>query len=383
MGANQAGARVNPRLEITLVLVAAAVACALPGVFLVLRRLSLVSDAIGHVMLLGIVCAFFLTGDLESPWLLAGAAAAGVLTVALVEALQRTRLVKEDAAIGLVFPALFALGALLASMFVRNVHLDIDSTLQGRAEFSFLPRWTVLGTAVKPLAVVAAAAALNAALIGVFFKELKLAAFDAALAATLGFLPGVLHYGLMTAVSLTAVAAFDAAGAVLVVAFFVVPAAAAYLLTDRLGVMLLLSALIAAGAAAGGTWLSLEYDTNIPGTVAVVLGLVFGVVFLVAPGRGLAAQGLRRWNQHRRFLETTLAVHLFQHAGTAAETEEARIDGLRQHLGWDAARAARVVRRAEARGLVRREGGLLKLTEGGRSAAREVFGGSHATGDRP
>src|SRR5690349_22739512 len=96
--------------EITLVLVTVAAACAVPGTFLVLRRMSLVSDAVGHVLLLGIVLAYFAVRDPDSPWLLVGAALGGLLTVALVEALQRTKLVKADAAIGLVFPALFALG---------------------------------------------------------------------------------------------------------------------------------------------------------------------------------------------------------------------------------------------------------------------------------
>ena len=122
--------------EIGLVLVVVAVACALPGAFLVLRRMALVSDAISHVLLLGIVLAYFATRDVESPWLLTGAAATGVLTVALVELLHRTRLVKADAAVGLVFPAMFALGVLLASIFLRNTHLDVDAVLLGQPEYA-------------------------------------------------------------------------------------------------------------------------------------------------------------------------------------------------------------------------------------------------------
>src|SRR4051812_18218306 len=115
--------------ELILVLAVVAAACAVPGVFLVLRRMALGSDAIGHVLLLGIVLAYFATRDLDSPWLLVGAAVAGLVTVALVELLQRTKLVKADAAIGLVFPALFALGVLLVSVKARNIHLDVDAVL--------------------------------------------------------------------------------------------------------------------------------------------------------------------------------------------------------------------------------------------------------------
>jgi manganese/zinc/iron transport system permease protein len=121
------------QLNAILTGVLAAVACALPGVFLVLRRLALVSDAIGHVVLLGIVLGFLLVGELGSPVLLVGAAATGLVLVAAVEALQRTRLVREDAAIGLVFPALFSLGVILVSRYARNVHLDVDAVLLRRS----------------------------------------------------------------------------------------------------------------------------------------------------------------------------------------------------------------------------------------------------------
>ena len=359
--------------EIALVLVVVAAACALPGVFLVLRRVALVSDAIGHVLLFGIVLAYFVTRDLDSPWLLLGAAATGVLTVALVELLQRTRLVKEDAAIGLVFPALFAAGVLLASVYLRNTHLDVDSVLLGDPNLATEPRWSVAGVAVKPLAVMGAVLGLNLTLLVVFFKELKLTTFDPALATTLGFRPGLVHYALMTVVSVTAVAAFDVVGPVLVVAFFVVPAAAAYLLTDRLGVMLGLAAGIGAAGAWVGTRAAVRLDTNVAGTVATALGVLFALAFVFAPGRGLLAQFARRWRQARAFHETLLTIHLLQHENTAAEADESRSDRLHTHLRWAAGDAAGVVRRATRHGLVTRAGDLLKLTESGRVRAREML----------
>jgi manganese/zinc/iron transport system permease protein len=358
----------------TLVLVVVAVACSLPGAFLVLRRMALVSDAISHVLLFGIVLAYFATRDVASPWLLAGAAATGVLTVALVEALQRTKRVKADAAVGLVFPALFALGVLLASIYTRDIHLDIDQVLLGQPEYAGNPRWQVAGWQVKPLWVMTGVLGLNLALVVLFFKELKLTTFDPGLAAALGFRPGLLHYALMTVVSITAVAAFDAVGPVLVVAFFVVPAAAAFLLTDRLAVMLVLAGLIGSAGAWAGTRLAIHLDTNIAGTVASVLGVLFGGVFLFAPGRGLVAQAARRWRQQRVFHETTLAIHLLQHEGTDVEADEARLDGLHRHLSWSPEQVAAVVGRAERSGLVVRAGELLKLTGAGRARAREVLG---------
>jgi manganese/zinc/iron transport system permease protein len=360
--------------ELILVLAVVAVACAVPGVFLVLRRMALVSDAVGHVLLLGIVLAYFATRDIDSPWLLVGAALAGLLTVALVELLQRTKLVKADAAIGLVFPALFALGVLLVSLKARNIHLDIDAVLLGQPEYATVERWHIGGVPVPPLWVMAAVLVLNAALCLLLFKELKLSTFDPGLAASLGFRPGLIHYGLMAVVSVTAVAAFDAVGPVLVVGFFVVPAAAAFLLTDRLGVMILLSCGIGALGAALGVYAADRLDANTAGAVAAALGVLFAAAFLFAPHRGQVALLLKRREQRRAFEETMLAVHLHQHEGTAEEADEARPEALHEHLNWTPERVAAVVERATANGLVVRAGELLKLTEAGRNRARAVFG---------
>jgi manganese/zinc/iron transport system permease protein len=361
-------------LEIAPVMAVVAAACAVPGVFLLLRRMALVADAISHVLLFGIVAAYLVVRDLSSPWLMAGAVASGVLTVALVEALQRSRLVKEDAAIGLVFPALFSLGTILATMYTRDVHLDADSVLLGHPEFAPFDRIELAGRSVpRAVVVVGGLFVVSLALVGGLFKELKLTTFDPALAAALGFRPGLVHYGLMTLVALTVVAAFDAVGPVLVVAFLVVPPSAAYLLTDRLAVLLGLSVLIAVGGSVAGVAVALQYDTNIAGTSATLLGAVFGLVWLLAPGRGLVAGWLRRWRNQRAFLETMLAIHLFQHEGTPAEGDESRTDGLHRHLGWLPADVTAVVRRAERNGLVISGGGRLKLSDAGRTRAREIL----------
>jgi manganese/zinc/iron transport system permease protein len=379
------------------VLILVAMACAVPGVFLVLRRNALVSDAIGHVLILGIVLAYFITRDIESPWLLVGAALAGVLTVALVEALQNTKLVKFDAAIGLVFPALFAIGVLLVSLYVPNVHIDVDAVLVGQPENADLPRWRISfggedvdkpkaeggkpevraqhrGIPIKPMWVMAAVLAINVALVMLLFKELKLTTFDPGLATSLGFRPGLIHYGLMAVVSVTAVAAFDAVGPVLVVAFFIVPAAAAFLLTDRLEVMIGLACAIGAAGAWLGVMAADRIDANTAGAVAAALGFLFALAFLFAPERGQVAMWRKHREHKRNFEETMLAVHLYQHESTPAEADEARLDGLHRHLEWKPERVALVVGRATENGLVVRGGELLKLTEAGRERARAVFG---------
>lgn len=213
----------------------------------------------------------------------------------------------------------------------------------------------------------------NLLLISLFYKELKLSTFDAGLAATLGFLPGLLHYGLMTMVSVTAIASFDAVGAILVVALMIAPAAAAYLLTERLSTMLGLSVLIGAISAVGGYWLARWMDTTISGAMASMTGVIFGLTWLAAPERGLIALALRQTRQRWEFAQQMLAVHLLHHEGTAAAAEESRVDNLDQHLRWQPSFASAVVQRAEKRGLVRREGNMLLLTEQGRQVAQEAF----------
>lgn len=356
------------------VMVAVAAACSVPGVFLVLRRMVLVGDAISHVLLLGIVLAYFVVRDPASPALFFGAAAVGVLTVALVEALQRTRVIKEDAAIGLVFPALFSLGTILASMYLRNTHLDVDRVLLGSAELAPFDQLSINGVRFGPRGLIIPAAVFVVAvgLVVLFFKELKLSTFDPGLAAAMGFAPWAIHYCLMLGVSITTVAAFDAVGPVLVLAFFAVPAATARLLSNRLSTILILSLVVAVASAILGTNLALRLDITIAGTVCGVLGLIFFIVFLLAPEQGLIAEYLRRRRLVRDLHGTLLVVHLLRHEGTAVEVEESHRVGLYRHLDWTELKTDNVVRRAVDAGWIEANGECWKLTPAGRERARSA-----------
>ncbi|MFO7632808.1 MAG: metal ABC transporter permease [Caldilinea sp.] len=361
-------------LEIQLIAVTAAAACALVGVFLVLRSMAMMADAISHTVLLGIVLIFFVVQDLQSPWLLIGAAAMGLITVSLVEALNRTKLVKQDAAIGLVFPALFSLAVILISRYARGVHLDTDMVIMGELALTPFDRVTIFGLDLPhALVTLGAILLINVIFIVLFYKELKLSTFDPALAAALGFSPALLHYGLMALVSMTAVGAFDAVGAILVVALIVTPAAAAYLLTDDLRKMLLISVAIGAGSALAGYWLARLLDANIAGSMATMTGVVFLFVFALAPQRGLLATTRRRTRQRWEFAQTMLAIHLLHHEGTPDASAESRTDHLLEHLRWQPAFAERVIRYAERSGAVCEERGLLQLTERGRRLAETAM----------
>ena len=357
--------------EIQLIAAIVAVACALPGVFLVLRRMAMMSDAISHTVLLGIVLGFFVLGTLDSPFLILAAAAMGVITVSLVELLMRTRLVKQDAAIGLVFPALFSIAVILISRFAKGVHLDVDAVLLGELAFAPLDRVMVLGFDLpRSLVTMGIILVINVVFIGLFYKELKLTTFDAGLAATLGFAPAVVHYGLMIIVSITAVGAFDAVGSILVVALMVVPPAAAYLLTDRLHIMLLWSAALAIAGAIGGFWMARLLDANIAGSMATIMGIMFATVLIFAPNRGLVSQAARRRRQRWEFARTSLAIHLLHHEDTPAMATECRVDHLLYHMKWEPEFASQVVEQAVRQGLIARSNGDLSLTEAGRQRAQ-------------
>jgi len=300
-----------------------------------------------------------------------------VLTVSLVELLNRTGLVREDAAIGLTFPALFSVGVILVSRYAGSVHLDTDSVLLGELAFAPFNRLAVMGYDIGPRAfyLMAGIMLLNILFIAVFYKELKLATFDASLAGVLGFLPGFLHYALMALVSVTAVGAFDAVGSILVVALMIAPPTTAYLLVDRLSLMLAVSALLGAVSAISGYWIAHVLDASIAGSMASMAGLLFGAAYLAAPGRGLIAITVRRVRQRWKFAQTMLLVHLYNHEGLPAEVRENRIPTLHEHLKWDHRFAERVVAAAGRQGLVESRDRRLLLTDRGRRAAREAMVG--------
>ncbi len=429
-----------------------AVAAGVLGCFLLLRGLALTSDAISHTVLLGIVVAFMImTGplnrepDLGSPWLIIGAAGAGVATVVLTELLQRTRLVKQDAALGLVFPLLFAIAVIFVSGSIDDVHLDEDSVMVGEigvawanteavclsgceevligpedpaaeiirrctnctrlgitprdpaaefqdiclncGEYSPAEAWragliadepvTIFLPEAVPVALLMLLVSLGFVLL--FFKELKLGSFDPELAGSLGLRPGLMNYALMVLVSLVAVAAFDAVGSILVIAFFIIPAAAAYLLTSSLALMLLLSAGIGIASAVSGYGLARgnllgllqlppAWNSSISASMVIMMLSAFGLALLFAPQRGLLAGGLRRFRQRRRFRSMVLLGHVGHHSGRPEAAEELAIAGLSAHVAWNPRTITRVRSRLRRRGWMTEDAGQLAITPSGRDA---------------
>ena len=269
------------------------VACALLGCYLVLRRLSLMGDAISHAVLPGIVLAFMLSGQLGGWPTVVGAMAVGMLTAFLTQGVHELGDVPEDASMGVVFTSLFALGVVLLHT-IPHVDLDPGCVLYGLIETVALDLTPVFGVLVpRALLTLVPVLLLTLGFIGLLWKELKLMAFDPALATAMGLNATVLFYLLMGMTAAVTVASFEAVGSVLVVAMLIVPAATAHLLTDRFGWMMVWSAVIAAFAAVFGAIAGRLFSTSVAGMMAVGVGLVFGLAVVFAPRYGIVSKLLR------------------------------------------------------------------------------------------
>lgn len=284
-------------------------ACALLGVMLVLRGLSLMGDAVSHSVLPGIIAVFLVAQTRAPVWVIIGAATFAVVCVLSIEWLTSTGLVRSDAAIGLVFPALFALGVLGVHRFTADLHIDLDSTIYG--EIAFLPFrvMEIAGVEVARGMVVAAVVfLLDIAFVAIFWKELKITTFDPGFAAVTGFAPRWVGRILLVLVSITAVVAFESVGAILVIALLIVPAAAARLLTRRLLTMMLIAVGIGWFAAIVGYQAAVAVDASIAG--------MMGVVALTAFAGALALAGARRVRSRRQV--TVAAAPAVRQPGEAA-----------------------------------------------------------------
>lgn len=280
-----------------IILIGALVAssCSIVGCFLVLRKMSMIGDAISHAILPGIVIAFLITGTRDSFFMMLGATLIGLITVFLIQMFQNNG-VQSDASIGVVFTALFAIGVVLVSLFTRQVDLDLDCVLYG--EIAYAP-WNTLeigGNDLGPKAVWGNGIVffINILIISLFYKQFKLCSFDPAMAAAIGIPVVFFHYLLMSLVSITTVSAFESVGAILVVGMIIVPAATAYLLTDKLNHMIVYSIIIGIVSSCIGYYTAYLLDASIAGCMIAVTGFLFFVALFVSPKHGVLYKKIRR-----------------------------------------------------------------------------------------
>ncbi|WP_028033069.1 metal ABC transporter permease [Chelativorans sp. J32] len=286
-----------------LIGVLAAVACALPGNFLILRRQALVGDAISHVVLPGIVVAFLITGTVSTWPMLLGASGAAVVAVVVIEAIRRVGRIDPGAAMGVTFTSLFAAGVLLLEQSdTSGVHLDVEHALYGNLESLIWLSAEGWGSLLDPVALadlppellrMAAVALLISVLMIIFWRPLKLSTFDEGFANAVGLPTAVISFSLVICAAVAAVAAFDAVGSIIVIAMFICPPAAARLMTNRLEIQVLWSVAFAVLSAVlgyvlagyGPLWLGGANAVSAAGMIATVSGVILAITCLFAPHR--------------------------------------------------------------------------------------------------
>ena len=355
------------------------VAAALPGCFLVLRRMSLMGDAISHSVLPGLAVAFILTGSRASLPMFIGAAIVGVLTAVAIDWVSRIGKVDEGASMGVVFTTLFALGLVLIVKAADYVDLDPSCVLYGAIELTPLDTVSIFGLDIpRVVPVLGTVLLINTLFIILFYKELKISSFDPALATSVGISARVMNYALMSLVAITVVAAFESVGNILVVAMLVVPGAAAHTLTDRLWVMLVIASVIGALSAILGHLSAIALpplfgfeSTNTVGMMALSAGMILLLAILFGPRYGLLSRA-----RHRRKLSLSIAAE--DVLGLLVRAEESQMPslpatGIRTELHLSSAEMRGVVRQLVTEGKITRTPTTLSLLPAGRASAQNLL----------
>lgn len=359
--------------------VLSAVSAALLGNFLILRKMSLLGDAISHAVLPGLAAAFFISDSRSSIPMFIGAVLVGLLTAVFTEWIRGVGKVDEGASMGVVFTSLFALGLVMIVQAADQVDLDPGCVLYGAIELTPLDLWQFGAFEIPRVVVVlGVVTVINLLFVLLFFKELKISAFDPSLATASGFPAWLMHYLLMMLVAVTAVASFESVGNILVVAMLVVPPAAAYMLTDRLGVMIFISVIIGSIAAASGhlaalyvpQWFGFR-STSTAGMMAVMIGLLFVICALLGPRHGILVKLVRRHLLGWRILREDV-VGLLYRLEERGEVTNANVSYIGSVLlaPRSATRAAVVWLRFL--GLVSASQATLTLTSAGRQLAEQI-----------
>ena len=361
-------------IESLYILIITSLACAVLGVFLVLRRLSMVSDAISHSVLLGIVIGYFVTKDIGSVLLIIGASLFGVLTTVCIELLIKSKRVTEDASVGIIFPLFFSIAVILITRYARNVHLDTEVVLIGEIILAPLHRINFLGLSLpKALVQMSFVLLINIVFIAVFFRKLKISSFDPVYAGVAGIAGAGLYYVFMALVSFTAVSAFESVGAILTISFFISPAASAYLISKDLKITIFLAAVYAVVNSCIGYFLAVKFNVSMSGMCALVSGLTFMITIAVYPG-GIITKMIRYIKNKNRFSRELLILHIDNHTGKKNALGELGYSTIREHIAWSDRKLKYVLDKLIKKGYVYRakERGVYSLTETGKKLSDDI-----------
>lgn len=334
--------------------------CGALGAFIVLRNMSLIGDALSHAILPGVVVAFIVVGY-SAIGFFVGAVVAGLFAAVAITWLQQNVTARNDAAIGIVFTAMFSVGVIGISRISKRggVHLDMKDFLFGN----------VLGVHDQDLMLTLVIAAIVLISIVLFYRYLFISTFQPVIAETMGVSVKMIHYFLMLMLSLAVVASLQTVGVILVVAMLITPASTALLLTEKLKTVILLSGLLGLIAAIGGLILSIEFNT-VPGpAMAVVTTAIYLVAALFAPRKGLIAKALARRGQQDKIekediLKESLKLTL---------ADELNKVSLNNRLGMTNRKLNRHLSFLQKQGLLEWNDERISLKEGGKDRAYQLI----------
>lgn len=361
-------------IESLYILIMTSLACSILGVFLVLRKLSMVSDAISHSVLLGIVLAYFIAKDITSPFLILGATIFGVLTTLGIELLIKSKRVSADASVGIIFPLFFSIAVILITRYARNVHIDTDVVLMGEIILAPFRRVEILGFSLpRTLFTMFIVFIINLSFVGLFFTKMKISSFDPTYAFVSGIAGSVLYYIFMALVSFTAVASFESVGAILSIAFFIAPAASAYLISKDLKMTLLLAGFYAIINACIGYALAVKFNISMAGMCAVVSGITFLFTIFVCPN-GIFTRVYNRIKNKKRFSRELLILHIDNHSKGEDVLRELGYSTIKEHIGWSDRKLRYYLDILIKKGFVYRnkEKGVYNLTESGKQISHNI-----------
>jgi ABC-type Mn2+/Zn2+ transport system permease subunit/Mn-dependent DtxR family transcriptional regulator len=335
------------------------ISCGLIGTYIMLRRMSLIGDALAHAVLPGVVVSFMIAGKSEVG-LFVGAVVSGILTVLLIGFVNRNSRIKEDTSIGIIFTGAFALGILLVSQ-LKQVHIDLSSYLFG----------DVLGVSTGDITLSLIIMVIIIACILLFYKQLLITSFDPTMAMTIGISTTVVHYMLMTLLSMSIVAGLQSVGVILIIAMLITPPATAYLLSDNLKKILVLSAIFGMLSSVIGLYLSYHFNFASGASIVLVAVTLFMLAFLFSHKEGVVTRLIRRRGSSRLVLLEDV-IKLTDRFGTDLKGIHLT-DRISNELGISEGKITSAIKDLVQNGLMVKENGDYTLTHEGKEYATKLI----------
>ncbi len=355
-------------IEVLTVLIMTSLACSLIGSFIVLRNLSMMADALSHSVLLGIVLAFIIVNSLDSIFLSIGATVFGVLTVYIVELLSKKRLVKQDDALGIVFPMFFSLAIVIITKMFRNAHLDVDIVLMGNPLFAPFVRMFNLP---RSFVIMLAVFMVNLIFIIILYRPLKISTFDKEYALLHGIKINGIYYLLMTLTSITCVTAFDSVGAILVISLITTPCATAYLFTKDLKHMIVLSLICGVIMCTLGYYFGILFNVSIVG-LSSFIGMLMVIIAVFVNKNGVIYKFIQNNKNKNKLMRDLILIHVYKH--NQSDTELG-FDTIHLHLNWSKALSDKYLNELLKDDLLIKENslGIYQLSQNGQSYVKMLL----------